>query len=309
MVGNNEVSFGGGSRHEREVIACCDTNGLVPEIVIAGKFVKVVKLRNEWYDFVEDPAEFISALKKSNANADLFTFLQEPDELQPKYPFYLEYDSVSVVPISTYENWLKKQINDKTRNMIRKAAKAGVELRPVELDANFIEGVVGIYNESPVRQGKRFWHYGMNALGVRAHLNTFAERSHFVGAFHGGELIGFFKLTRNKNSASLMQIISKVAHRDKAPNNALLAKAVEMCAESEIPYLQYGIWSHGGLGDYKRRHGFVAFDVPRYYIALSAIGRVVLGRGLHRGLAKLIPETFRNRLLSLREKWYSYRYR
>jgi hypothetical protein len=38
--------------------------------------------------------------------------------------------------------------------MIRKATKNGLELGPVDLDANFIEGVVGIYNESPVRHGK-----------------------------------------------------------------------------------------------------------------------------------------------------------
>ena len=36
-----------------------------------------------------------------------------------------------------------------------------------------------------------------------------------------------------------MGIIAKIKHRDKAPMNALVAKAVEICAENKIPYLVY----------------------------------------------------------------------
>ena len=276
-------------------------------IAITGKFPRVARLRDEWYDFADDPAPVISKVKELPARANLFTFLQEVHELEPKHTFHLEHESVSVLPITTYDHWWTKQINDKTRNMIRKAGKSGVDLRPAEADDTFIDGVVAIYNETPVRQGKRFWHYGKEFATIKQELITFFDRSKFVGAYHGNELIGFFKLTRNANSASLMQIISKMAHRNKAPNNALLAKAVEMCAESHIPFLQYGVWSQGGLGEYKVRHGFVRFDVPRYYVPLDPIGRFALTCGLHKDLTSLIPAGLRTRASALRGAWYSYK--
>jgi hypothetical protein len=284
-------------------------NVATQEIVVQGRIVKVAKLRNEWYDFLEDPMEFVAVMKKSKTKAHLFTFLQEPHELEPKYPFHLESDSISVLPISTYDHWFKKQINDKTRNMIRKASKNRVELRLVNPDDDFVQGVVDIYQESPTRQGKRFWHYGKDFETIKRELVTFSERSHFVGAFHGAELIGFFKLTRNKNSASLMQIISKIAHRNKAPSNALLARAVEMCAEMQIPYLQYGIWSRGGLGEYKVKHGFLRFDVPRYFVPLNALGQLTVRLRPNRNLTDLIPEKLVDGILSLRAAYYAFRYK
>ena len=51
-------------------------------------------------------------------------------------------------------------------------------------------------------------------------------------------MIGFIFLICADRFAALGQIISKIAQRDKAPNNALIAKAVERCAEKGIPYLQ-----------------------------------------------------------------------
>jgi hypothetical protein len=277
------------------------------EIAIVGRPIKVAKLRNEWYDFLEDPANFITELKKAKIGTHLFTFLQEVHELEPKYPFLLARDSISVLPITTYDHWLKKQINDKTRNMIRKASKNDVELRLVDTDDDFVQGVVDIYQESPTRQGMQFWHYGKDFDTIKRELITFSERSYFVGAYHGAELIGFFKLTRNKNSASLMQIISKIAHRNRAPNNALLAQAVEMCVKMQIPYLQYGTWSRGGLGEFKTRHGFLRFDVPRYFVPLNALGHLALRLRLYWNPRDVIPEELWKRLSSLRGAYHALR--
>src|SRR5262245_7149736 len=208
------------------------------EIDVKGRGLKIACLHNEWYDFDEDPSGFVDKLKGSGGRVDLFTFLQEIHEREPRFQFHREHDSVAVLPVSTYDHWWKNQIADKTRNMIRKTAKSGVELRCVEFDEHFVRGVMGVYQESPVRQGKPFWHYGKDFETVRRETGTFRERSRFVGAYYQGEMIGFSKLTRNANSASLMCIISMIAHRNKAPSNALIAKAVEMCAEAKIPYLQ-----------------------------------------------------------------------
>lgn len=278
------------------------------DIVVKGRFLKTARLRDEWYDFLEDPANFLAILRNSSLKGDLFTFLQKPKDREPRHSYYMVYQSIPVLPITSYEHWLKRQINDKTRNMVRKATKNGVELRVVDFGDDFVRGVVGIFNETPIRQGRPFWHYGKDFETVKKEFGTFPNRSYYAGAFYEGELIGFLILTRDGDWACLMQIISKLAHRNKAPSNALMAKAVEMCAELKITHLQYGTWSKGGLGEYKAKHGFIRLEVPRYFVPLSLKGQVILRLRLHRNPANLIPETFRERILSLRSAWYSYKH-
>jgi len=262
-------------------------------------------MSNEWYDFVAEPKSFLAELQKMDERVDLFTFLQEPHDTEAHHEWHFEMESTSILPVSTVDHWMTKQINAKTRNMVRKSSKCGLVLREVPLDDDFINGIVDIYNECPSRQGKKFWHYGIDFDGAKAHIDTFTDRSQFVGAFDGSEMIGFFKLTRNANSASLMQVISKISHRDKAPNNALLAKAVEMCADQGIPFLQYGMWAEGTLGEYRQRHGFVRFDIPRYYVPLTAIGQVALKLRLYRRPGEMIPDPLRKFLLSARAAWHA----
>ena len=62
-----------------------------------------------------------------------------------------------------------------------------------------------------------------------AHLFT----EEFFGAYLGEELVGFIMLADAGKYAFLGQIISKIACGHLAPNNALLAKAVE-CCQSEL---------------------------------------------------------------------------
>jgi len=104
-----------------------------------------------------------------------------------------------------------------------------------------------------------------------------------------------------------MQITSTIADRDKAPTNALVAKAVEMCAQRRIGYLHYGIWSKRGLGEFKVANGFVRHEVPRYFVPLTVKGRIMLKMGLHRKLDDYVPERWMDRLLALRSKWTNHR--
>src|SRR5437764_45905 len=64
--------------------------------------VRVCSLRDEYYDFVEDPAAFLRDLKSdSRVKADLFTFTQPVPDPEPKFSYHLEYDSAAVVFLST----------------------------------------------------------------------------------------------------------------------------------------------------------------------------------------------------------------
>ena len=101
---------------------------------------------------------------------------------------------MAALPVSTFDHWMTHQIDFKVRNKVRKAAKNGVVIREVSFDDDLVKGISAIYNESPIRQGKRFWHYQKELEAVRRMNATFLDRSIFIGALFEDSLIGFVKL-------------------------------------------------------------------------------------------------------------------
>lgn len=278
------------------------------EVAVSGRLLKTAGLRAEHYEHVTDPDAFCRGLKAAKVRADLFTFLQPVADRSVRFSFYSENDPISVMPITTYEHWWNKQINGKTRNMIRKAEKAGVQLRVCELTDDFVKGIQGIYNESPLRQGKRFLHYGKDLETLKRDHLSYVEISDFVGAFHKDEMIGFIKLVHTEGMSHLMQIISKIDERDKAPTNALIARAVELCAARGASLLHYGLWSARGLGEFKKHHAFDRYDLARYFVPLNAKGRLMLRFKMHHKLSERVPEKWVDALAEVRSKWNTFRY-
>jgi hypothetical protein len=278
-------------------------------VSIRGRLFRTAWVRDEPYDCVAEPNEFIKKLKRFRSSADLFTFTQEIGDEVPKHDLHLGWERLAVLPITTYNDWFDEQIGFKPRNKIRKAQKAGVKLRCLEFNDECIQGIMGIYNESPLVQGRHNWHYGKDFETMKKMLGTFPDRSEFVGAFYGDEMIGFIKLVRGKRFGGLMHILSKNSHRDKAPTNALVAKAVEICAERKLSYLQYGIWSRRGLGDFKTSNCFKCLSVPRYFVPLNIKGGLMLKLGLHRKYREYIPNQWWDTAVIFRNKWNKYWYR
>jgi hypothetical protein len=269
---------------------------------VSGKLLRTARIPCEYYDSFDDPEEVLKGLREQARGADAFSFLQGIPDPEPHFPHRQEWDVLGVLPIRSYDEWWKNQISDKTRNVIRKAGKSGLEIRPAQLDDEFVRGVVDIYHESPVRQGKPFVHYGKDFATIKNDLSTFPGRSEFVGAYHQGVLIGFIKFVKGKGFASLMHILSTMASRHLCPTNALIARAVQMCSEQGIPYLHYGLWSRGGLGLFKRNHGFLPHRIPRYWVPLSLRGRLLISLGFHRRLKDRIPESWKDRLVDWRSR-------
>jgi hypothetical protein len=152
-------------------------------------------------------------------------------------------------------------------------------------------------------------HYGKDFETIKREFSRFLFREEIFGAYLGEELVGFIFLADAGRYAFLGQIISKIAYRDLAPNNALLAKAVERCAERGFPYLVYAYWLDDSLGDFKRSNGFQRFDVPRYFVPLTSIGKIALKVGLHRGWKEAVPKQLREPMKKLRRRWYDLRWR
>jgi hypothetical protein len=266
--------------------------------------VRVMSLEDDWYEDVSDPASVIAALNNSDNRADIFTFWQRLPDTEPKYSYPMELDSIAALPIKSYSFWWEKQIERKARNKIRKAQKNGVVVKPAMFDDRFVQGMTSIFNETPIRQGRRYLHYGKDFETIKREFSRFLFREEIFGAYLGEELVGFIMLADAENYAYLGQIVSKIAHRDLAPNNALLAKAVERCAQRGIPYLAYALWLDDSLGDFKRSNGFQKFDLPRYFVPLTRKGEWALKLRLHRGWKAALPNRLKRPLKKLRKFWH-----
>lgn len=281
------------------------------QVRIRGRLIRTGRLEADKYHFLEQPSALLQGLKTSGIRIDLFTFIQKLPDTSRKYPYPIEWDNFAALPVTTFENWWNEQIGFKARNKAKQAQKKGVIIREVSFDRALVKGICEIYNESPIRQGRRFPHYGKDLDAVYEEEATFLETSVFIGAFYEERLIGFIKLVydETKTQAGLMNIVSLIGHRDKAPTNALVAQAVRSCADRGISYLVYSNFAYGkkqrsSLSDFKERNGFQRIEVPRYYVPLTPVGSVALRLGLHHKLASRLPEPISAKLRELRDEWY-----
>jgi hypothetical protein len=277
------------------------------EVSVTGKLFRIARLRHEWCDFLDEPAAFIEKLKSGPPAADLFTFLQEAHRPRPEFPFYRETVGASLLTIASFDDWWD-HLHFKARNKARKAHKAGVEIRPAQLNDDFIRGVEKIYHESPLRQGRRFTHYGKDFAAIKDDLASFPEQSDFTGAYYKGELAGFMKLFEGNGILRLIHIIALLAHRDKCVMDALIAHAVKICDEKGLAHLHYGDWASRGLGTFRAKYNFRRHDCPRYFVPLTPRGKFMLGFRLHRPLRERLPQSWRDRLVGLRNHWNAVRY-
>lgn len=220
------------------------------------------------------------------------------------------WDNLAAMPISSFDAWWTQQLNSKTRNMVRKAEKKGVVVREVPFDDALVKAIWEIYNESPIRQGKQFPHYGKDLETVRREEATYLDHSIFIGAFLEQKMIGFTKLVsdQTRTQAGVMNFVAMVEHRDKAATNALIAHAVRVCAEHGISYLVYSNFAFGkkqrdSLSDFKEHNGFRRIDLPRYYVPLTRLGLIAFRLGLHKKFSEHLPEPVLAKLRDIRSRW------
>ena len=278
------------------------------DLEVSGKFLKTAKVAEEWYADVEDPEKIIKKIKDSKIKADIFTFWQRLPDTDPIYPYHMELDFIAALPVVSFDHWWKNQIKSRTRNLINKAKKNGIVVREAEFNDEFVRGMTNIFNETRMRQGKPFWHYGKDFETVKREFSEYLFREELIGAYLEDELVGFIMLAHAGKYALTGQIISKIAHRDKSINNVLIAKAVEICERKNIPFLVYYYWGRSSLAEFKRRNGFKKTGLPRYYIPLNLKGKIAIIFKLYRSTAELLPEKVFKRVNNFRTRYYSFKY-
>lgn len=281
------------------------------DVIVVGRWLKTATLRDEeWLEansVADDPVQFAEGLRASGLGADLLAFSGSLDSPILPGDIRYDYDNVAVIDTSDFHRWWDG-LPQEARKNTRRAAKKGIEIRCVTLDETLAAGIKAIYDETPVRQGRPFWHYGKDIETVKRENGTYLERSTFLGAYYGGDLVGFMKWVHVGNCARIMQILCLNAHQDKRPMIALIAKSAEICHEKGMRYLIYGKFTYGrkldsSIAEFKRRLGFVQKDFPRYYVPLTWRGRLAMQTGLHAGLRNLLPPKMITYLVKLRAAW------
>ncbi|PYR52406.1 MAG: hypothetical protein DMF89_02845 [Acidobacteria bacterium] len=287
------------------MVPAADVNGRT--VIVVGKWLKVASIKDETFtegNVIEEPERFITLLKQTGLRADVLTFSDKPPFTGPKHCYHCEWDNLAAIDTTDWDAWWER-LPQETRKNVRRAQKRDVTVRVVDLDDELIRGIVAIYNECPIRQGKAFPHYGKDFDTVKREVSTFPENSEFLGAYVGSTLIGFIKLVYLGPMASILHIVSLTAHEDKRPTNALLAEAVAQCVRKKKTSLVYGNYTYGkkaesSLTEFKRRNGFDKVMFPTYYVPLTVKGTVTVALKLHLGLVGVLPPRLLATLLGLR---------
>lgn len=284
------------------------------DIVVRGRWPRLAEIRSEPYtekDPAADPEKLIRGILDQHLGADIFSFVQRIPDSAVRYPYHVEWDNVAAIPLTTFNEWWEP-LPQATRKNVRRSERRGVTVKISVLDRSLAEGIKSIYDETPVRQGRLFWHYGKDVETVLRENSSYLERSDFITAHYNNELIGIIKLVYVGRTAQILQIVSKNQHFDKRPTNALLAAAIDLCCRKGISFLVYGKYVYGNSTDsalieFKRRNGFKQMIVPRYYVPLTFGGTVAIKLKLHLGLRGLLPTRLERVLFNLRSKYYEKR--
>ncbi|MGD0071365.1 MAG: hypothetical protein ABSB71_07815 [Candidatus Bathyarchaeia archaeon] len=220
-------------------------------------------------------------------------------------------DNVAAAEFDSYEDWLK-QLPKETKTRLMKAREKGLEVKIIDPNARsspfsdvkegvkLAEGIWKIYNETPIRQFRRFNHYGVSLESVQQHVFTtdniiigayiWVEEKSDGDVFLKHKLVGFVELQCGEDTGVFGQILSLVSFRDVMPNNALIAKAVKICSDRNLHWLVYArMGNHPSLDVFKRNNGFKKVEIKRFYVPLTLRGRIFLLFSLQRSFKDGVP--------------------
>jgi len=260
-------------------------------------FFRIAKNASEYQTDVLPTATFLE--KSKERGIDIFTIIERKWSQTVPHPqrnWVKTEDNIALLEVRTYSEWWES-ISKKTRNMVRKAEKNGVTTKISVADEELAEGIWKIYNETPIRQERAFPHYGVALKAVKSSVLS-TKDSTFIGAYLEKELVGFVQLLHGDNIAIISQILSLQKQWDKAVNNALLAKTIQVCTDQQLSWLMYGrLGNHPSLDRFKQSNGFARFALPRYYIPLTAKGNIATKLGLHKEFKDVLPQSIKYALI------------
>src|SRR6476659_8105493 len=67
---------------------------------VTGRLCRVVRLRDEYHDFIDDPGAFLAgAATRRQFPGNLFTLIQRLPDPTPRFAYHLEWDTAAVLPL------------------------------------------------------------------------------------------------------------------------------------------------------------------------------------------------------------------
>jgi hypothetical protein len=279
----------------------------------SGKWLKIAKIRGDEMREreIEDPEHYLGALTKDEARilgADVFSFTQKLPDVQVKYSYPMEWESVAAISLESFKQWWES-LPQESRKNVRRSQKRGVNIVVKSMGPDLIEGIRAVNDDAPVRQGARNAYYGLTYEDTQKRYGEFNDRCDFICAYSGEEMIGFLHLIFREDVAAILNLTVKPSQLDKRPANALMAKAVEICEDRKLSYLSYGLYNYGNkrdssLREFKIRNGFKEILVPRYFVPLTLWGRLCVKAKLHRGLIGNLPPVVVSAGVRAKALWY-----
>jgi hypothetical protein len=284
------------------------------KLYATGTWLRIARIRGEemMEDEVSTPDAYIEGLrrnKKAGLHADIFTFTQKPPSTRPKYRYQFDGESVAAIHLVNFDQWWTN-LPQETRKNVRRSTKRGVVVRTSEFDDQLIEGIRGVNDDSPLRQGMPNAYFGRSFDETKKLYGEFIGRCDFICAYYGEELIGFLHLVYRRDVAAILNLTTKKSHFDKRPANSLMAEAVRICEAKGISYITYGLYNYGNkrdspLREFKIRCGFEEILVPRYFVPLTWWGALCVKTKLYRGLIGILPNSAIVAGLRIRSLWYN----
>src|SRR5262245_29116754 len=99
-------------------------------LLVSGRLIRVVEVYDEcWLEkgAVDDQEKIINSIRDSRVKIDIFAFSQKLPEITPKYNYYLEWDNIAAIQITTFNEWWTR-LPQATRKNVRRASKRGVHV-------------------------------------------------------------------------------------------------------------------------------------------------------------------------------------
>lgn len=179
----------------------------------------------------------------------------------PPSAVLLRYPLALLAIPSTHEEYLKS-VGPKTRNMIRKAEKAGYHFG--ELNWNdHLDEIFEINTSKEVRSAGEMRGWYREPVQPRYHSNEEQCYQKYYGIFKEGRLWAYLNLVLCGDFAYFKHFLGHADHLKSGIMNYLVSRTVwEYVRHAHVKWLSYGMYPAGSTGstiDFRRHAGFEGY--------------------------------------------------
>ena len=225
-------------------------------------------------------------LRECNVRGLVLSYIQEPShEFVDVLTRYIEQARGNSIEVpkwthasimfvdKSYEDVWDTVYSTKTRNMIRKAKKGGVECRTIDI-LDHVDDAVACTLSKPVRHGSRLPEYYYDTDMYRQKMERwqeiFGDNMISFGAFFDGKLVAYINTFVRFGEAITNNMLSHADALQVAPNNAVFDFMIKYYTDrDDVRRLMYSFDTTESVDKFKHSMGFEPILVKRWYMELN----------------------------------------